>query len=136
MRFMVFVKATKLSETGAMPEVEMLEKMGKFNQELIDAGILLDGGGLKPSSAGARVNFKAGSPRTVLDGPFTEAKELVAGYWLWQCKSLEEAVAWVKRCPDPMPGEESSIEIRPLYDLATDFPELPDNMKTGQLGTK
>jgi len=122
MRFMVLVKASKQSEAGATPSVDMLAKMGKFNQELIAAGVMLDGGGLKASSAAAKVQFAQGK-RTVIDGPFTEAKELVAGYWIWQCKSLEEAVEWVKRCPDPMPGEDSEIEIRPFADLEADFPE-------------
>lgn len=131
MRFMVFVKATKRSEAGVFPTAEEFSTMGKFNQELIDAGILLDGNGLKPSSAGAKVRFGAGK-RTVVDGPFAEAKEIVAGYWLWQCKSLEEAVEWVKRCPDPMPGEESEIEIRPVFEM-TDFPELPDDVRKLEL---
>lgn len=131
MRFMVFVKATKRSEAGVLPTAEEFSTMGKFNQELIDAGILLDGNGLKPSSAGAKVRFGTGQ-RTVVDGPFAEAKEIVAGYWLWQCKSLEEAVEWVKRCPDPMPGEESEIEIRPVFEM-TDFPELPDEVRKLEL---
>lgn len=122
MRFIVFVKATKQSEAGSPPSPEMLAAMGKFNQELIDAGVLLDGGGLKASSAGAKVRLAQGK-RTVIDGPFTEAKELVAGYWIWQCKSLEEALAWAKRCPDPMPGEDSELEIRPFIDLEADYPE-------------
>jgi hypothetical protein len=127
MRFMVFVKATKLSETGVPPSAKMLSEMGKFNQQLIDAGVMLDANGLQPSSKAARVQLSGGQ-RTVIDGPFAEAKELVAGYWIWQCKSLAEAVEWVKRCPDPMPGEDSEIEIRPIYELS-DFPDVPDDVR-------
>jgi hypothetical protein len=117
MRFMIIVKATKESETGALPSPEMLAKMGKYNEELIKAGVMLDAAGLKASKYAARVHF-AGSKRTVVDGPFAETKELVAGYWIWQCKNLEEAIEWVKRCPDPHPGsDESAIEIRPIFDL-------------------
>jgi hypothetical protein len=122
MRVMVFVKATKNSEAGTMPSQdmkEMLTKMGQYNEELVKAGILLAADGLQPSSKGKRVRFGAGK-RVVVDGPFTETKELVAGYWLWQVKSMDEAVEWVRRCPDPMPGEQSEIEIRPLYE-AEDF---------------
>jgi hypothetical protein len=126
MRFMVFVKATKESESGALPKREMLSEMGKFNQQLIDAGILLDANGLQPTSKGARVTFN-GSKRTVVDGPFTEAKELVAGYWIWQCKSLAEAIEWVKRCPNPHDGG-GEIEIRQIFEL-TDFPEVPEEVK-------
>ena len=116
MRVMVIVKATKNSEAGKMPSKELLTAMGKFNEELVKAGIMLDGDGLKPSSKGKRIRFSAGSKRTVIDGPFTETKELVAGYWIWQVKSLDEAVEWARRCPDPMPGEESELEIRPFYE--------------------
>jgi len=119
MRFMVMVKATKNSEAGKLPDEKLLADMGKFNEELIKAGIMLAGEGLQPSSKGARVRF-SGDKRTVIDGPFTETKELVAGYWMWQVKSLEEAIEWVKRCPSPMPGEESEIEIRQVYE-AEDF---------------
>ena len=122
MRVMVFVKATKNSEAGTMPSEdmeEMLTKMGQYNEELVKAGILLAADGLQPSSKGKRVRFGAGK-KVVVDGPFTETKELVAGYWLWQVKSMDEAVEWVRRCPDPMPGEQSEIEIRPLYE-AEDF---------------
>ncbi|OQW65924.1 MAG: dehydrogenase [Nitrospira sp. ST-bin4] len=118
MRFMVIVKATKDSEAGKMPSTELLEAMGKYNEELVNAGVLLAGDGLHPSSKGARVKF-SGNKRTVIDGPFAETKELIAGYWLWQCKSKEEAVEWVKRCPNPMPGE-SEIEIRQVFE-ADDF---------------
>jgi hypothetical protein len=119
MRFMVMVKATKNSEAGAMPSEKLLADMGRFNEELVKAGVMLAGEGLQPSSRGARVRFSGGK-RTVIDGPFAETKELVAGFWLWQCKSKEEAIEWVKRCPDPMPGEDSEIEIRPLFE-AEDF---------------
>jgi len=119
MRFMVMVKATKNSEAGAMPSETLLADMGRFNEELVKAGVMLAGEGLQPSSRGARVRFSGGK-RTVIDGPFAETKELVAGFWLWQCKSKEEAIEWVKRCPDPMPGEDSEIEIRPLFE-AEDF---------------
>ena len=120
MRFMVIVKATEASERGEMPSTEMLEAMGAFNEELVKAGVMLDGDGLKPSSAGARVRF-SGSQRTVIDGPFVETKELIAGYWIWQVESLEEAIEWVKRCPNPMSGE-SEVEIRPIFE-AEDFGE-------------
>ncbi len=119
MRFMVIVKATKDSEAGVFPSTELFEAMGKYNEELVKAGVMLAGDGLQPSSKGARVRFK-GDQRTVVDGPFAEAKELVAGYWIFQCRSLEECIEWVKRCPGAMPDEESEIEIRPLYEL-TDF---------------
>src|SRR5512140_975990 len=111
MRFLGMVKATKNSEAGAMPSEAMPAEMGKFNDELVKAGVMLAAEGLHPSSKGKRVRFTAGK-RTVVDGPFAETKELVAGFWLWQCKSMDEAVEWVRRCPDPMPGEESEIEIR------------------------
>src|SRR5262249_24804185 len=119
MRVMVFVKATKDSEAGLLPTAEMtkmFEAMGKFNEELVKAGIMLSGDGLKPSSEGKRVAFD-GPKRTVIDGPFAETRELVAGFWLWEVKDMDEAVAWVKRCPNPMPGL-SEIEIRPLYEMA------------------
>ena len=119
MRVMVIVKATKNSEAGVMPSEKLLTDMGKFNEELVKAGIMLAGDGLHPSSKGKRVRFSGGK-KTVIDGPFSETKELVAGFWIWQVKSMEEAVEWVRRCPDPMPGEESEIEIRPFYE-AEDF---------------
>ena len=119
MRFMIIVKASKDSEAGKMPSEELLAAMGKYNEELVKAGIMLAGEGLHPSSKGARVRF-AGDRRIVTDGPFTETKELIAGFWLWQVKSKEEAIEWVKRCPNPMPGEEAVIEIRPLFE-AEDF---------------
>jgi hypothetical protein len=119
MRFMVIVKATPNSEAGIMPSEKLLRAMGAFNEELVKAGVMLAGEGLQPSSKGARVKFSGGT-RTVIDGPFTETKELIAGFWLWQCKSKDEAIEWVKRCPDPMPGEESVIEIRQVFE-ADDF---------------
>jgi len=123
---MVIVKATKESEAGVMPSTQLLTEMGEFNEELVKAGVMLAGEGLQPSSKGARVRF-SGNKRTVIDGPFAETKELIAGYWLWQVKSKEEAIEWVKRCPNPMPGE-SEIEIRQVFeadDFGTEFtPEL------------
>ncbi|MEO8339833.1 MAG: YciI family protein [Nitrospirota bacterium] len=119
MRFMVIVKATKDSEAGVMPSKELLTEMGKFNEELVTAGVMLAGEGLQPSSKGVRVKF-SGSKRIVIDGPFAETKELVAGFWLWQCNTKDEAIEWVKRCPNPMPGEEPEIEIRQLFE-AEDF---------------
>lgn len=118
MRVMVLVKATEDSEAGTLPTPELLDAMGKYNEALIEAGILKDGDGLKPSSQGKRVRFSGGD-RSVVDGPFAETKELVAGFWLWEVADMDEAVAWVKRCPNPMPGP-SEIEIRPLYE-ASDF---------------
>ncbi len=120
MRVMVFVKATKASENGELPSEQLLRDMGNFNEELVKAGIMLDGQGLKPSAQGKRVVFN-GAKRTVVDGPFAETKELVAGYWLWQVKSMDDALEWVKRCPNPMPTE-SEIEIRPIYEME-DFGE-------------
>jgi len=119
MRFIVMVKATKDSEAGVLPSQKLLADMGKYNEELVKAGVMLAGEGLHPSSKGARVKF-SGTKRTVVDGPFSETKELVAGYWLWQTKSLEEAIEWVKRCPNPMPNEDSVIEIRQVFE-AEDF---------------
>ena len=118
MRFMVMVKATKESEAGVMPDEKMFAAMGKFNEELVKAGVMLAGEGLQPSSKGARVRF-SGATRTVIDGPFAETKELVAGYWIWKVKSKEEAIEWVKRCPNPMPTD-SEIEIRQIFE-AEDF---------------
>jgi len=117
---MVIVRATKDSEAGALPSEELLTAMGKYNEELAKAGILLAGEGLQPSSKGARVRF-SGAKRTVIDGPFAETKELIAGFWLWKVKSKEEAIEWVKRCPNPMPGD-SEIEIRQVFE-AEDFGE-------------
>jgi hypothetical protein len=124
MRVMVIVKATKSSEAGILPSEKLLADMGKFNEELVKAGIMLAGDGLQPSSKGKRVKF-AGGKHSVTDGPFAETKELVAGFWVWQVKSMDEALEWMKRCPHPMPGEEAVIEIRPMYeaeDLAASDP--------------
>lgn len=119
MRFMVIVKATKDSEAGVLPDQKLLADMGKYNEELVKAGVMLAGEGLHASSKGARVKF-SGSKRTVIDGPFSETKELIAGYWLFQVKSLDEAIEWVKRAPNPSPGQESEIEIRQVFE-ADDF---------------
>jgi hypothetical protein len=127
MRFIVLVKASKESEAGIMPTEQEFAEMGRFNEELVKAGVMLAGEGLQPSSKGARVRF-SGKNRTVIDGPFAETKELVAGFWILQCKSKEECIEWIKRCPNPMPGQESEIEIRQIFepeDLGETFtPEL------------
>ncbi len=115
MRFMILIKADSNSENGVMPDERLLTEMGKFNEELVKAGVMLAGEGLHPSSKGARVKF-SGSKRTVIDGPFTETRELIAGFWLWQVKSRDEAIEWVKRCPNPMPGTETEIEIRQVFE--------------------
>jgi hypothetical protein len=128
MRFMVIVKATKESEAGVMPDEKLLADMGKFNEELAKAGVLLSAEGLQPSSKGARVRF-SGEKRTVIDGPFAETKELIAGYWLWQVKSRQEAIEWAKRSPNPFPGMESEIEIRQVFE-ADDFgPEFTPELR-------
>jgi hypothetical protein len=138
---MILVKADKNSEAGVLPDEKLLTEMGKFNEELVKAGVMLAGEGLQPSSKGARVKF-SGSKRTVIDGPFAETKELIAGYWLWQVKSKEEAVEWVKRCPNPFPGTESEIEIRQLFeaeDFGAEFtPELREQEERmrAQIGKK
>ena len=119
MRFMVMVRATQQSEAGALPDEKLLADMGRYNEELVKAGIMLAGEGLQPSSKGARVHF-SGAKRTVVDGPFAETKELIAGFWIWQVKSLEEAIEWVKRCPNPFNGIDSEIEIRQVFE-AEDF---------------
>lgn len=121
MRVMVMVKATTDSEAGLMPDTEMFEAMGKFNEELVNAGIMLTGDGLKPSSQGKRIAFD-GPGRTVIDGPFAETRELVAGFWIWEVRDMAEAVEWAKRCPNPMPGP-SELEIRPFYEMA-DFADV------------
>lgn len=118
MRFMILIKADKHTEAGVLPDEELLTAMGNYNEELVKAGVMLAGEGLHPSSKGARVRF-SGSQRTVIDGPFAETKELICGFWLWRCKSLEEAIEWVKRCPNPLEGE-AEIEIRQLFE-AEDF---------------
>lgn len=130
MKFMVIVKATKDSEAGVMPDQKLLADMGKYNEELVKAGVMLAGEGLHPSSKGVRVKF-SGDKRTVIDGPFTESKELIAGFWLWECKSKEEAIEWLKRCPNPHPGSEPEVEIRQVF-TPDDFgpaltPELREN---------
>jgi hypothetical protein len=132
MRFIVMVKASKQSEAGEMPSEQLLAEMTRFNEQLVNAGVLLAGEGLHPSSKGARVRF-SGDTRTVVDGPFPETKELVAGYWIFKTKSLQEAIDWVKRCPNPMPGAESEIEIRQIFeaeDFGAEFtPELREAEK-------
>ena len=120
MRVIVFVKATEDSEAGAMPSSELIEAMGKYNEELINAGIMVGGDGLKPSSQGKRIAFD-GASRTVIDGPFAETRELVAGFWIWEVKDMDEAIAWAKRCPNPMPGP-SELELRPVVSME-DFAE-------------
>jgi hypothetical protein len=124
---MVIVKANKNSEAGVMPKQKLLEDMGKFNEELVKAGVLLAADGLQPSSKGKRIRF-SGSKRTVIDGPFTETKELIAGYWLWQVRSMEEAVEWVKRCPNPHEGE-SEIEIRQVFEMEDFGAELTPELR-------
>jgi hypothetical protein len=129
MRVLIIIKATKGSEAGVLPDENLLTEMGRFNEDLVKAGVMLAGEGLHPSSKGARVRFSDGK-RTVIDGPFSESKELVAGFWLWQVKSMDEAIEWVKRCPDPMPGSDAEIEIRQVFEadeLGAGFtPELRD----------
>jgi hypothetical protein len=127
MRFMVIVKANKESEAGVMPNQKLLAEMGKFNEELVKAGVLLAGEGLQASSKGKRVRF-SGAKRTVIDGPFTESKELIAGFWLWQVRSMEEAIEWVKRCPNPHEGE-SEIEIRQVFEAEDFGPALTPELK-------
>jgi hypothetical protein len=128
MRFMVLVKADKNSEAGVLPSEELLTEMGKYNEELAKAGVLLAAEGLQPSSKGARVKF-SGAKRTVIDGPFTESKELIAGFWLIQVKSKEEAIEWVKRCPNPMPGTEAEIEIRQVFEAEDFGPEFTPELR-------
>jgi len=122
MRVMVIIKANEESEAGVMPSQELLTQMGNFNEELVKAGVMQAGEGLQPSSKGKRVRF-SGSQRTVIDGPFAETKELIAGFWLWKVKSIDEAIAWVKRCPNPM-NEETEVEIRPVFEMADFGDEL------------
>ena len=132
MRVMVIVKASKNSEAGKLPSAKMLEAMGKFNEQLVKAGIMQSGDGLKPSSNGKRVRFSGdgSGAKTVYDGPFAETKELIAGFWIWKVKSMDEAVEWLRRCPDPMPGEASEIEIRPFYELEDFAPEITPEIRT------
>jgi hypothetical protein len=127
MRVMVIVKATPTSESGAMPDETMLAEMGKFNEELVKAGVMLAGDGLHASKKGKRLVI-AGGKRSVVDGPFPETKELIAGYWIWQVKSMDEAMAWVQRCPDPMPGEDSQIEVRPIIS-EEEFAEMTPGLR-------
>ena len=127
MRVMVLVKADENSEAGVMPDERLMTEMGAFNEELVNAGIMLEGEGLRPTSQGKRVKFN-GDQRTVVDGPFAETKELVAGYWLWKVSSMDEAVAWVKRCPNPT-GAESQIEIRPIFELEDFGKELTPELR-------
>ena len=127
MKVMVMVKATEDSEAGVMPSTELFEAMGKFNEELVNAGVMLAGEGLKPSSRGTRIAFD-GAQRRVIDGPFAETRELDAGFWLWQVRSLDEAIEWAKRCPNPMPGP-SELEIRPLYEAADFGPEFTPELR-------
>jgi hypothetical protein len=132
MRFMVIVKATKETEAGALPDKKILTEMGKFNEELVKAGVMLAGEGLQPSSKGARIRF-SGEKRTVIDGPFAETKELIAGFWLIQVKSKEEAIEWMKRCPNPHPNEgESEIEIRQLFEAADFGPEFTPELREAE----
>ena len=119
MRFMVMIRADQNTEAGVMPSEQLLADMGRFNEELVKAGVMLAGEGLQPSAKGARVTF-SGKQRRVVDGPFAETKELIAGFWIWRCASLAEAIEWVKRCPNPMPGPEAELEIRPVFE-AEDF---------------
>lgn len=129
MRVMVIVKASKDSEAGKMPSQQLLTEMGKFNEELVKAGIMLAGDGLQPTSKGKRVRF-SGKKRTVIDGPFTETKELIAGYWMWQVRSMEEAIEWLKRCPNPHPDQgESEVEIRQVFEAADFGPELTPELR-------
>ncbi len=131
MRFMILVKATKESEAGALPDAKLLEEMGKYNEELAKAGVLLAGEGLQPSSKGVRIKF-SGTKRTVVDGPFAETKELIAGFWLIQAKSREEAIEWVKRCPNPFPGTESEIEIRQVFEAEDFGPALTPEVRKAE----
>jgi hypothetical protein len=128
MRFMVIVKATKDSEAGVLPSEQLLTEMGRYNEELVNAGVMLAGEGLQSSAKGARVRF-SGDKRTVIDGPFAETKELVAGFWIWKCKSLVEAIDWAKRCPNPHPGSESELEIRQVFEMEDFGAEMTPELK-------
>jgi hypothetical protein len=128
MKVMVIVKATKSSESGVMPTEQLLTEMGKYNEELVNAGIMVAGDGLHPSSKGKRIRF-SGNKRTVIDGPFAETKELIAGFWMWQVKSMEEAVEWARRCPDPMPGEDTELELRVIHEAEDFGPELTPELR-------
>ncbi|WP_346333598.1 YciI family protein [Prosthecobacter sp. SYSU 5D2] len=128
MKVMVLVKATKNSEDGILPSMELMAEMGRFNEELVAAGVLLDGDGLKPSRQGKRVRFSGGK-QTVMAGPFSQTNELVAGFWIWQVKSMEEALEWMKRCPVPMPGEDCEVELRPFYEMEDFGPEMAQELR-------
>lgn len=128
MRVMVIIKATKNSEAGVMPGEQLLAEMGKFNEELVNAGVMLAGDGLHPSSRGKRVRISGGR-KTIVDGPFPETSQLVAGYWIWKVKSMDEAVEWVNRCPDPMPGENAELELRPLFEMEDFGGELTPELR-------
>jgi len=130
MQFMILIKADKTTEAGALPDEKLLTEMGKFNEELVKAGIMLAGEGLHPSSKGARVKF-SGTKRTVVDGPFAETRELIAGFWLWQVKSKEEAIEWVKRCPNPLAGD-SEIEIRQVFEASDFGPEFTPELREAE----
>jgi hypothetical protein len=131
MRFMILIKATKESEAGILPDEKLLSDMTKFNEELAKAGVMLAGDGLQPSSKGARVKF-VGGKHIVTDGPFAETKELLAGFWIWKCKSLQEAIEWVKRCPNPMPNSEAEIEIRQIFESEDFGAELTPELREKQ----
>ena len=128
MRVMVMIKATKNSEAGVLPSEELLREMGKFNEELVKAGVMLAGEGLHPSRKGKRVRFSGGK-KIVSDGPFAQTKDVVAGFWIWKVKSMDEAIEWIKRCPDPMPGEEAEIEIRPIFETEDFGKELTPELR-------
>ncbi len=128
MKVMVIVKATKHSEASVMPTEAQLSEMGQYNEELVEAGIMLAGDGLHPSTKGKRIKFSGGQ-RTVVDGPFVETRELIAGYWIWQVRSMDEAVEWARRCPDPMPGEDAELELRPIFEASDFGPELTPELR-------
>lgn len=128
MKVMVIVKATKHSEASVMPTEAQLSEMGQYNEELVKAGIMLAGDGLHPSTKGKRIKFSGGQ-RTVVDGPFVETRELIAGYWIWQVRSMDEAVEWARRCPDPMPGEDAELELRPIFEASDFGPELTPELR-------
>jgi hypothetical protein len=131
MKVMVIVKASKNSEAGKMPSEKLLTEMGEYNEELVKAGIMLAGDGLRPSVKGKRIQFSGGK-RNVVDGPFAETKELIAGYWIWQVRSMEEAVEWALRCPDPMPGEDAELELRPIFEAEDFGAELTPELRARQ----
>jgi hypothetical protein len=132
MRFMVLVKATRTSEAGGLPDTKLMEEMGKFNEELVKAGVMIAGEGLQASSKGARVKFSRDNKRTVVDGPFPETKELIAGFWMWKVKSRQEAIDWAKRSPSPFPGEECEIEIRQVFEAEDFGPEFTPELRAAE----